>query len=470
MPVDQTLALLLCGYTWLPALRRRCRDGDGAVRTRLLGRPALVLRGPEAVRFFYDERHALRGGALPGPVLDTLVGRGAVHTLDGRDHRVRKALLLSRLTDPAAVETLSDHVRSEFRERFDRLYGREVALFDEVALVLARAVAGWAGLPDRDDCSVGRLARDCVAMVDGFAAPGPRHLRARRARARQEGLLSGAVVRAREEAPCEPPAGLPDPPIHLASPVPSAPPTSSAPYGPPAPYVVPAARVTPFDAVVAHQEADGRLLDPTTAAVELLDIVRPAVAITWLVTFAAHALHTRPTVRRRLAEGDRDFAVSFAHEVRRFYPFIPFVGALARGGPGPAPGERVPAGTLLLLDVYGQNHDPGLWDEPYRFVADRFVDAPPDPDTLIPQGGGPREGHRCPGEDITVAVLSGLAQELARLGFAVPGQDLRISLRRVPTRPREGFRMLVVARPRAPAGRDGRSRRRGRGRRAGSDD
>ncbi|MER7521098.1 cytochrome P450 [Streptomyces sp. NPDC126499] len=416
MPGDHTLALLLKGYDWLPAVRRR-HDGDGAVATRLLGRPVRVLHGPEAVSFFYDERHARRGGALPGPVLDTLFGRGAVHTLDGPEHRARKALFLSWLTDPEAVAALTARVCEEFRETFARLGGREVSLFDEGALVLARAVGGWAGLPGHDAASAERLARDCVAMVDGFATPGPRHLRARRARARQEALLRAAVVRARETGSWE----------------------SRAREGAAAPPR------TPFEAVVAHREADGSALDAATAAVELLNIVRPTIAITWFTTFAAHAMREDPALRRRLADDEpAGLATSFAHEVRRFYPFVPFLGALAPDGVV-LDGEPVPRGTMLLLDVYGQNHDPALWDEPFRFVPDRFLGASPHPQGLIPQGGGPREGHRCPGEDITIAVLSALARELALLDFTVPDQDLRIPLHRIPTRPRDGLRLVAGA-------------------------
>ncbi|WP_418959790.1 cytochrome P450 [Streptomyces tritici] len=409
--IDSTPALFLKGYDWLPGVYRR-GGGDGPVETRLLGRPVRVLRGPEAVAFFYDEGHARRSGALPGPVLDTLFGRGAVHTLDGAAHRARKALFLTRLTEPAAVEALTTQVCEEFRAALGGSGEREVVLFDEAARVLARAVAGWLGLPGGDAESADRLARDCVAMVDGFATAGPRHLRARRARSRQEALLSEAVVAARTTP-------------------------ADAPW-------------TPFEAVVTHREADGTLLDAHTAAVELLNIARPTVALTWFVTFAAHAMSGSPAVRRRLADGDAAFAVAFAHEVRRFYPFVPFVGALATEGLVVA-GAHVPPGTMLLLDVYGQNHDPELWEAPYRFLPDRFLGAPPHPDRLIPQGGGPRDGHRCPGEDITVSVLAALSRELARLAFTVPDQDLRIPLHRIPTRPRSGLRLVLSPRRRGGA-------------------
>ncbi|MYS74092.1 cytochrome P450, partial [Streptomyces sp. SID5926] len=111
-------------------------------------------------------------------------------------------------------------------------------------------------------------------------------------------------------------------------------------------------------------------------------------------------------------------------------------------------GESVPAGGILLLDVYGQNHDEELWGDPYDFRPERFLDRPPAPDELVPQGGGdPAAGHRCPGERVTVGLLESLAVRLARLDCTVPEQDLRIPLRRIPTRPRSGF---VVTGVRAP--------------------
>jgi fatty-acid peroxygenase len=127
--------------------------------------------------------------------------------------------------------------------------------------------------------------------------------------------------------------------------------------------------------------------------------------------------------------------------VRRYYPFAPFIG-------GRAPrevewdGERVPAGSMVLLDLFGQNHDPELFPEPYTFRPERFLDQTGaavrriGPWELVPQGAGdPRTGHRCPGEDITVAVLADLAVRLAQLECTLPEQDLSISLRRIPARP-----------------------------------
>jgi fatty-acid peroxygenase len=393
---DSSLALLAKGYTWLPDRRRR--TDAPLVRTRLMGQHAVALYGTDAVRFFYDERHVERGSALPGPVLSTLFGHGAVHTLDGLSHRGRKEMFLSLLTGPKAVAGVVDEVAAVWEETVRTWPGRRVVLFDEASRVLTRGVCRWAGIP-LDDAEA--VARDLVAMVDGFATAGPRHWRARRARARSEAWLARLVEDVR--------AG-----------------TASAPDG------------SVLDAVVRHRDMDGRLLGPRTAAVELLNVIRPTVAVCWFVSYAGHAMR-RPDVRERLREDDGAYAVAFAHELRRFYPFAPFVGGRAVTDLD-WHGEPIPAGAMVLLDLYGQNHDPGVWDDPYAFRPERFLGHPPARDELIPQGGGDRAtGHRCPGEDITVALLAALAPRLARLEYEVPEQDVRIPLNRVPARVRSGF-------------------------------
>ncbi|MEU5764730.1 cytochrome P450 [Streptomyces asoensis] len=405
--VDRSAAALAEGYAWLP---NRMRESPGAVvRTRLLGRPAVALRGPDAVRFFYDERHVRRHGAIPEPVLGTLFGREAVHTLDGDAHHARMEFFLP-LLHVDSIAGLVECVTQAWDEAVPEWSGRsEVVLFDAVAVVLTRGVCRWAGIPLADD-EAEPLARDLIAMVDGFATPGPRHWRARRARGRQEERFERLVRDVRSGA-------------------------AEAPSG------------SVLERVGRHREADGEELDPRTAAVELLNVVRPTVAVSWFVVFAAHALELRPENRERLAADDAAHAAAFVHEVRRFYPFAPFLAGLAVEDLT-WQGERIPAGALVVLDVYGQNHDEGLWGDPYAFRPQRFLERPVERDELIPQGGGdPRSNHRCPGEGLTIGLLESLATRLARLGCTVPRQDLSIPLRRIPTRPRSGFVITDVRLP-----------------------
>lgn len=397
--------LVAHGYGWLPNLRRR--SGAQAVRFRLAGQRVLALSGPDAVRFFYDDNHIRRAGALPEPVQSTLFGRGAVHTLDGELHRHRKAMFMSLMTGEG-VDRLVGHATTAWDEVFDPgRRGSAVVLFDEAARILTRAVCRWAGVPLAPG-DVAPLAADLVALVDGFGTLGPRHWRARRARQRRERWLADLVDQVRD--------GALDVPGESAC-----------------------------AAVARHRATNGELLPPRVAAVELLNVIRPTVAVCWYVMFAAHALHRWPAQRARLRAGDPGYAEAFAHEVRRFYPFAPFVGGRAVTDLT-WQGESVPAGALVLLDLYGQNHDPQLWPEPYVFDPTRFHDREPGAVDLVPQGGGsPYTGHRCPGEAITVALLAAFADRLARLGYVVPEQDLDIPLHRIPTRVRSGFVLVLQA-------------------------
>jgi fatty-acid peroxygenase len=182
--------------------------------------------------------------------------------------------------------------------------------------------------------------------------------------------------------------------------------------------------------------------------VELLNLLRPTVAVSVFITFAALALHEHPECRARLAAREAGYAHGFAQEVRRFYPFFPFVGARVkrdfewRGYP-------FPRGRRVLLDLYGTDHDSRSWPEPERFLPERFQGWDGDPFAFIPQGGGdPAHGHRCPGETVTIGLLESASQFLAsRVTYDVPEQDLRIDRSRLPALPRSRFviRNVVAA-------------------------
>jgi fatty-acid peroxygenase len=402
--LENGLQLMAKGYGWLPDKRRA--SGRRTVAVRLGGLPATAIEGPDAARFLYDEDHVRRAHAIPEPVQGTLFGKGAVHTLDGEAHRVRKAMFVALLMREESIDSLVQQVCAAWDDAVAEWTRRpQVVLFDEAGRVLAGAVCRWAGIPVTDD-EVPGIARDLMALVDGFATGGPRHFRARRSRGRREAWLAQLVSDVR--------AG-----------------TATVPAG------------SAVEVVAQHRDADGEQLDPRVAAVELLNIIRPTTAVAWFVAFSGHALIRWPENRKRLAGGDALFVEAFAHEVRRFYPFAPFIGGRAARDVE-FDGEGIPKNAMVLLDIYGQNHDADLWGDPYAFRPERFLARDIGEYDLIPQGGGdPRTGHRCPGEQVTIALLCALAVRLARLSFDVPDQDLGISLRRIPARPASGVVLRV---------------------------
>jgi cytochrome P450 len=57
-------------------------------------------------------------------------------------------------------------------------------------------------------------------------------------------------------------------------------------------------------------------------------------------------------------------------------------------------GFRYPAGVLLLASAQLVHHDPEIYESPFEFRPERFLDKPPGTYTWIPFGGGRR---RCLG-------------------------------------------------------------------------
>jgi fatty-acid peroxygenase len=181
--LENSLLLATKGYGWLPDGRRA--RGRRTVAARLAGLPVLGIEGPDAARFLYDEDHVHRSHAIPEPVQATLFGKGAVQTLDGHEHRVRKAMFVALLMGEG-VGPLVERAIACWDAAVPGWARRErIVLMDESACVLTRAVCDWAGVPVPDD-EVPAMARDLTALVDGFATLGGRHWRARRARGRRE--------------------------------------------------------------------------------------------------------------------------------------------------------------------------------------------------------------------------------------------------------------------------------------------
>jgi fatty-acid peroxygenase len=404
--LDASLSLWRDGYDFI---WKRCRRLQTELfETRLLGRRAVCIHGAEAIDVFYDAAKLQRTGALPRRVVTSLFGKHAVHTLDGEAHRQRKRAFLS-LMGSASLERSNEAMSVAWRlaiRRWDS--APRVELFSEAQRLLARASCDWAGvsLPEQD---VGERARDLGAMIDAFGGVGPRLWRGKLARLRTEGWIQRVIDRERR-AP-------------------------SAPAG------------SALQVMAAWLDERGQPLPLQTAAVELINVIRPTVAIAWYVAFAALALERNPALRDRIAREPPDaagagaFADCVMQEVRRFYPFTPYLGARVCA-PFAWKGYDFEPGTLVLLDVYGTNHDPALWQAPDEFVPERFAELGTQASRwLIPQGGGdPATGHRCPGEWLTMHALALALHFLTRgMSYEVAPQGLGFGLQRMPTRPQSGL-------------------------------
>lgn len=413
---DRTLALMRQGYLFADGLRRRVAASEdaAAVPLRLLGRPALMVRGAEGVQMFYDTAHLKRQGAVPKLIAGSLFGRGAVHGLDDQAHRHRKALFVNAV-QPAKVEQLGAIAARRWGAAVDE-WARvgEGQVHATAVEVFGGAVMEWAGVPCPD--ALGRRrSQDLAAIVDGFGVVGPAYLRARVARHRCDRWATDVIRKVRSGE-------------------------------------VRAAETSALADVAGYRGLDGELLDAHVAGVELLNILRPTVAVAWFATFAALALHQHPEWRLKVssesdAGGASESARVFAQEVRRVYPFVPMLAAKARNE-FTWHGHRIEAGQRVVLDIFGTDREDRAWEAGTAFDPTRFMGTgTEDSDSFVPQGGGPvATGHRCPGEGIAVTLLTVTIQQLAALDWQVPPQDVQFSFRRMPTRPRSGMRLTGIRR------------------------
>lgn len=403
---DCTLRLIGDPYRYIS---RRSRElGSDVFQTRLMLEPAVCGGGADFAKLLYDNRLFTRAGAMPRRVRRTLTGMGGVQGLDGAAHANRKAMFMSALTGAPAAR-LADLAREDLQAHAEHwARSNEIVFYAEMKVSLTRSVCRFAGVPlspkDAPAC-----ARDLALMFEGAGQVGPVHWRARRARKRAERWI-GAFVQAVRNGDIQ------------------------------------GAQGSAADAIARHRDENGQLLPVPTAAVEILNVLRPVVAIAVYAAFTAHALKFHRDAVDRIASGDDAFTRSFIQEVRRFYPFFPVVAARAatRFDLG---GTSIPQGRLFILDLFGTCHHERLFDAPQVFDPERFMSEPADPFELIPQGGGDHfAGHRCAGEEITLAVMSMIARFLTRrISYELPEQNMEIDWSRPPAVPRDGLRMRIHA-------------------------
>jgi fatty-acid peroxygenase len=397
--IDNTLPLLFEGYRFIS---NRCeRYQTDIFQTRLLLKKTICLRGEAAAKVFYDNEKFLRQNATPKRVQKTLVGEGGVQGLDGETHRQRKQIFMALMT-PKQIAQLAELTRQQWQAVSQQwAQSDRVVLLDAAHEVLCRAVCAWSGVP-LPEAEVDRRTQALAAMIDGVGGIGLRYWQARQGRVQSERWMRTILEQIRTHQ-----LDVPE---------------DSAAY-----------------AFAWYRDPAGNLLDLQVAAVDLLNVLRPVVAIARYITFAALALHEHPECRQQLKD-DADYRELFTQEVRRFYPFFPFAAARTRHA-FEWQEYRFPQGVQVLLDLYGTNHDPHLWEHPEEFRPDRFRQWDRSSFNFIPQGGGDYYvNHRCAGELITIeSIVTTLDFLINSIEYDVPEQDLEVSLSRFPTMPKSRF-------------------------------
>lgn len=408
--LDQSIQLIKEGYNFI-ANRRQAMDSN-VFESRLLGQKAYCLAGSAAAQLFYDQSKFKRAGVAPLPIKKTLFGAGGVQGLDGEAHKHRKALFMSLWSKDSLLELrqLTQKYYLEAIKKWEQ--SDSVLLYDEVQRVLTQVICEWVGVPLKDQ-EVDQRTAQLSEMYEKAGYVGLSHFKGWLARSRAESWISELVDEIRHGQ-------------------------------------LQVDEQRPLFKFCQHRDLNHEYLDTDTVAVEVLNLLRPTVANSVWVAFAALAVHDYPEKADAVRQGGRQEMEHFCQEVRRFYPFFPFAVAEVRHN-FEWNDCLFEEGTLTLLDLYGTNHHPDEWEDPDTFNPERFLNTPKTPFNFLPQGGGDyASGHRCAGEWITLAILEESVDLLInRLEYTLPKQDLSYHLNDIPSLPRSRICMTHI-RQRAP--------------------
>lgn len=342
-------------------------------RTHLLGRPCIVLLGPEANRFILStHRHAFAAGLGWGRTITSLIGDG-LSFLDGERHRRHRMLLRPALHGAAITRfiglmerTIEGHVAEWLRQS-------ELRLFDGLKQ-LSFAVATTLFLGLADQAQVRAMERIFRAFSNGLFAPpawripGLPYNRAWVAGQQLRQILRAAIV-AHRDAP----------------------------------------QPTVLGMLLEARDSDGHGLSDEELLDELLVLLwaghdTMTSLLTWTMYELLHnpqilaasraeqaaVVGTGPLMPEQL--GQLPLLDRVLRETERLHPPAPggFRGVVADVAYA---GYHIPRGWTVMYSSVFTHRMPELWREPDRFDPDRF--APPraeghKPFHLIGFGGGPR--------------------------------------------------------------------------------
>ena len=391
------------GYLLLSELRKEANAS--VVTARLLNKVVIAMYGKEAAKKFYDPRNFKREGAMPKIVLKTLFGENGVQTLDGQAHEHRKTIFMDLMT-PKRMEEYHRILDKNLTQKLDRQQG-QFELFDLAKDVLFRSICEWAGidLSQLTKKEVDQLAEYQISMISSAVTNPATHIKGIDNRKKSEKWAQSLI----ENARINPVAGKEDVALY---------------------------------AFAKATDDHGELLPIDVAAVELLNVIRPTVALTVWIALMGHALFSRPDIYQRLHAEFDQLQDSFIQEMRRYYPFFPMLPAFAIQDVE-VDGYLIPKDSWVVLDLYGTNHDDRMIETPEVFRISRYLGKEKhisydEEYEMIAQGGGEfKTMHRCAGEWITLHTLRVFSDQLVnKYQFSIPEQDWSIPMNQFPTYPK----------------------------------
>jgi cytochrome P450 len=408
----------------------RTRKHGNIWKTRILGDTVVFFAGPQAFSFFMNPDNFTRQNGSP-KFLQELLHPDAVPFLDGDRFKTRKRLLLAAFTDEALASYLPN-----------------------ITKILGRYVDGWttrgelAAVPE-----LNQLAFDIADML--FAGADPMASNKEMAadfNTMNKGAFSppvklpftayGKAVKARDRLRA-----------YIKQSVATNDGAGSA-----------------LGVLKAARGPNGEQLTTAELEIELVHFYFAAhaglaAAIAWCLV----VLGEQPELAKRLRTeadrvlGDGELALAkiealaqaraVAREILRVYPIVPttFIGVAKKDLE--LDGFGIRAGWKGAGAIWATLQDGATFTDPTAFKADRLGDdgmkALPD-NAFVPMGGGPREGHRCPGSALILTVMPAfLAWFTHGYDLTFPTQDTTAKGGGIGPLPGGGVRIAVTPRQRA---------------------
>ena len=405
----------------------RTRKHGNIWKTRILGDTVVFFVGPKAFSFFMNPDNFTRQNGSP-KFLQELLHPDAVPFLDGDRFKTRKKLLLSAFTDQALDSYLPN-----------------------ITKILVRYVERWvttgelATIPD-----LNQLAFDVADMLFAGADPNASN---RDAAADFNAMNKGAF----------------SPPVNM-------------------PFTAYGKAVKARDRLRAYIKQSvatnsgegsalgvlknargpgGEQLTPAELEIELLHFYFAAhsglcAAFAWCLVVLGQqpdlAKRLRTEAEAKLGDGtltlakirQLDLARAVSREILRVYPVAPstFIGVAKKDLE--LDGFAIRAGWKGAGAIWATLQDNATFTDPTQFRDDRLGDdklgALAD-NAYVPQGGGPREGHRCPGEALIATVMPAFLAWFTRsYELAWPTQDVSVHGGGIGPLPASGVRVTVTKR------------------------
>ena len=253
-------------YTLLSEWRQKA-DAP-VVKGKAFNKEIIAMYGTDAAKKFYDPKNFKREGAMPEVVLNTLFGQDGVQTLDGEEHHHRKNIFMDLMT-PERMDEYHKILDEKMTDAFEAEQGT-FELFGLARKVLFKAITEWAGinLDDLTDEEINDLSKYQITMIStSFTSPVD-HVKGVSDRKKSEEWAHELIKEARENP-------------------------------------VPGKEDVALYAFAEATDLEGELLPVEVAAVELLNIIRPTLALTVWAALMGHALFSREDIYNEL-KGDFD--------------------------------------------------------------------------------------------------------------------------------------------------------------------